>query len=75
MQDAALTWAAELARGAVVAQGLAKRAIDRGLDVSLGAGLDLEQTLFAQVAESDDASIGLTSFVQHGPGKAIFTGK
>src|SRR5690606_16698915 len=37
--DEALAWARELAAGAVVAQGLAKAAIDEGLDGSLGAGL------------------------------------
>src|SRR5688572_19667617 len=37
LHDEALAYAAELARGAVVAQGLAKRAIDRGLDASLKA--------------------------------------
>ena len=73
--DAALAWAAELAKGAVVAQGLAKRAIDRGLDVSVGSGLELEQELFAQVFATDDARIGVQSFLEHGPGKATFTGR
>ncbi len=75
VQDEALAWAAELARGAVVAQGLAKRAIDRGLDVSLAAGIDLEQELFAQVFSTDDARIGVESFRTEGPGKATFTGR
>ncbi len=67
--------AAELAAGAVVAQGLAKRAIDRGLDITLGGGLDLEQQLFAEVFATEDARTGVTSFLEHGPGKARFTGK
>jgi enoyl-CoA hydratase len=75
VQDEALAWAAELAKGAVVAQGLAKRAIDRGLDVSLAAGIDLEQELFAQVFSTDDARIGVESFRTDGPGKATFTGR
>jgi enoyl-CoA hydratase len=75
VQDEALAWAAELARGAVVAQGLAKRAIDRGLDVSLASGIDLEQELFAQVFSTDDARIGVESFRTEGPGKATFTGR
>jgi enoyl-CoA hydratase/carnithine racemase len=75
VQDAALAWAAELAAGAVVAQGLAKRAIDRGLDVSLGSGLELEQELFAQVFATDDAKIGVASFRENGPGQAAFTGR
>lgn len=73
--DEALAWAAELARGAVVAQGLAKRAIDRGLDITLDGGLDLEQQLFAEVFVTDDATIGVESFKEHGAGKATFTGR
>lgn len=73
--DAALSWAAELAGGAVVAQGLAKRAVDRGLDITLDGGLDLEQQLFAEVFATDDAQIGVRSFLEHGPGKARFTGR
>ena len=42
--DAALEWAGSLASGAVVAMGLAKRAVDGGLDGSLADGLDLERT-------------------------------
>lgn len=75
VQEAAIAWAAELAAGPVVAQGLAKRAIDRGLDVSLGSGVELEQELFAQVFATDDARIGVESFREHGPGKATFTGR
>ena len=73
--DRALARAAELAAGAVVAQGLAKRAIDRGLDITLGGGLDLEQQLFVQVFGTDDARIGVESFRTEGPGKARFTGR
>jgi enoyl-CoA hydratase len=73
--DAALDWAAELAQGAVVAQGLAKRAIDRGLDITLDGGLDLEQQLFAEVFATEDARVGVESFREHGPGKATFTGR
>jgi enoyl-CoA hydratase len=75
VQNAARAWAAELARGAIAAQALAKRAIDRGLDVGLVAGLDLEQELFAQVFATDDARIGVDSFTEHGPGRAAFTGR
>lgn len=75
VEEAALAWAAELAAGPVLAHGLAKRAIDRGLDVSLGSGLELEQELFAQVFATDDARVGVASFREHGPGKATFTGR
>jgi enoyl-CoA hydratase/carnithine racemase len=75
LHDRAYALAAELAQGAVVAQALAKRAIDDGLQDALAAGLDLEQELFAQVFASDDAGIGVASFLEHGPGKARFTGR
>ena len=73
--DHALAKAAELAAGAVVAQGLAKRAIDRGLDITLNGGLDLEQQLFVEVFGTEDARIGVASFLEHGPGKAEFKGR
>jgi enoyl-CoA hydratase/carnithine racemase len=73
--DAALAWAAELARGPLAAQALAKRAIDRGLDTDLTAGLEWEQDLFAAVFATDDAKIGVQSFLESGPGKAEFTGR
>ena len=38
--EAALGWAAELAAGAVVAQGLAKSAVDGGLETTLAQGLE-----------------------------------
>jgi enoyl-CoA hydratase len=75
LADEALAWAGELARGAVVAQGLAKQAIDRGLDGPLGSGLEIEQELFVEVFRTDDARIGVESFKEHGPGKATFTGR
>jgi enoyl-CoA hydratase/carnithine racemase len=70
-----LALAADLARGAVVAQELAKRAIDRGLEGPLDAGLALEQDLFAEVFATEDARIGVASFLEHGPGKAKFMGR
>jgi enoyl-CoA hydratase/carnithine racemase len=75
LQDRAIVRAEELASGAVLAQGLAKRAIDRGLDITLGGGLDLEQQLFVEVFESDDAQAGVTSFLENGAGKAKFRGR
>src|SRR5689334_22434798 len=74
LEDAAIAWAAELASGAVVAMGLAKRAIDDGLDGSLVRGNDLEAEAFVEVFGTDDAAAGVASFLEHGPGKATFTG-
>jgi enoyl-CoA hydratase/carnithine racemase len=75
LHDRAFTAAAEYARGAVVAQGLAKRAIDNGLSTTLAAGLREEIDCFVEVFASDDAQIGVKSFLEHGPGKALFTGR
>jgi enoyl-CoA hydratase len=75
VNERALAMAAGYARGALVAQGLAKRAINSGLDGSLAEGLALEQQLFAEVFATEDARIGIESFKQHGPGKATFVGK
>jgi enoyl-CoA hydratase/carnithine racemase len=73
--ETALAWASELAAGAVVAMGLAKAAIDRGLDGPLGPGLDIESDAFAEVFDTDDAAAGVRSFLEHGPGKATFQGR
>jgi enoyl-CoA hydratase len=73
--ERALEKAARLAAGATRAQGLAKRAIDRGLDITLNGGLDLEQQLFADVFLTEDARIGVQSFLAHGPGNASFKGR
>jgi enoyl-CoA hydratase len=73
--SAALEWAGRLARGAVVAMGLAKRAVDGGLDGPLAAGLDLEAEMAAEVLRTEDAAIGVKSFLEHGPGKATFVGR
>jgi enoyl-CoA hydratase/carnithine racemase len=72
---AALGFASELAAGAVVAQGLAKMAIDKGLASDLVDGLALERELFREVFATEDAQIGVRSFLESGPGKARFTGR
>lgn len=71
---AAHHWAAELGKGAVVAMGLAKRAVDGGLGRPLEQGLDLEADAFVEVFGTRDARIGVEAFREHGPGKARFTG-
>lgn len=73
--DEALDWAAQLARGPVVAHGLAKKAIDEGTDGPLAEGLSLEQELFADVFATEDAATGVRSFLESGPGKASFVGR
>jgi enoyl-CoA hydratase/carnithine racemase len=73
--EAALAWAAELAAGPLVAQGLAKAAVDAGLERPLADGLALELEAFGAVFETEDARTGLRSFVEHGPGRATFAGR
>ncbi len=75
LHDRALAVAAECARGAVVAQGMAKQAIDRGLAGSLGDGLRIEQELFTESFRTEDSQIGVRSFLDEGPGKARFVGR
>ena len=75
LDGAARAWAAELASGAVVAMGLAKRAIDDGLDGSLARGLDVEAAAFVEVFTTEDAATGVASFLEHGPGQAKFAGR
>ena len=75
LHERALAKAAELASGAVLAQAMAKRAIDRGLDITLNGGLDLEQQLFAEVFTTEDAKTGVESFLESGPGHAKFHAK
>jgi enoyl-CoA hydratase len=74
LEAASLAWAAEFAAGPSAAIALAKAAIDRGLEGTLAAGLDIEQDLFEEVFKTSDARIGIDSFLEHGPGKAAFTG-
>jgi enoyl-CoA hydratase/carnithine racemase len=72
LQDRVLELAATYAAGAVEAQAMAKRAIDRGLDITLDGGLALEQELFAEVFTTDGAQVGVESFLDVGPGRADF---
>ena len=73
--DRALAKAAELAAGAVVAQGYAKAAVDEGTETTLAWGLDRELELFEQVFTTEDAATGVASFLESGPGKAKFSGR
>jgi enoyl-CoA hydratase/carnithine racemase len=73
--EAALTWAAELASGPVLAHGLAKAAVDRGLGGTLADGLAIEQEHFVAAARTEDAVRGIRSFLENGPGRATFVGR
>ncbi|WP_433496619.1 enoyl-CoA hydratase/isomerase family protein [Sphaerimonospora sp. CA-214678] len=77
--DLVLEKARELAapylNGPAMALRAAKEAIDRGLEVSLDTGLELERGLFAGLFATEDRMIGMTSFVEKGVGKAEFVGR
>lgn len=64
--------AARLAAGPAYALRAAKEAIDRGLEVDLDTGLELERVQFAALFATDDRTTGMTSFLENGPGKARF---
>ena len=68
-------WAEQFAEGPARALAAAKAAIDGGLDGDLGSGLRLESHLFAALFATEDAKLGMTSFVENGPGKAKFVGR
>jgi enoyl-CoA hydratase len=68
----ALALAAQYASGAALTQALIKRAVDEGLEGTLADGLRLEQELFADSFATEDAPIGVASFLEHGPGQARF---
>jgi enoyl-CoA hydratase len=72
--DNALEWARSFASGAVAAMSLAKRAIDDGIERSLVEGLDIEADRFADAFATNDAAVGIASYLEKGPGKAEFTG-
>ena len=73
--DEALSLAAGLAAGPLVALAAAKRVIDEGVHESLGEALRREGLAFVAVSTSEDAHIGVTSFLEHGPGRARFVGR
>ena len=61
--------------GPAYALRAAKEAVDHGLDVDLATGLEIERQLFAGLFATQDRTIGMTSFVEQGPGKAVFEGR
>lgn len=70
----AVELAQRLARGPALAMRAAKEAIDRGIETDLETGLAIERHQFAALFATDDRNIGMTSFIESGPGKAAFTG-
>ncbi len=71
--DQAVKLAARYAAGpAAIAN--AKKAIMDGLHVSIEEAIAIEKREFIAAFQTDDAVTGITSFLEHGPGKAEFSG-
>jgi enoyl-CoA hydratase/carnithine racemase len=71
----ALAWAGQFRGAAALALRAAKEAVDRGLEVDLDTGLEIERQQFAALFATEDRSTGMQSFVEQGPGKARFAGR
>jgi enoyl-CoA hydratase/carnithine racemase len=71
----AVEWGERYARGPRVALMAAKQAVQNGMDVDLATGLLIERQAFAALFATEDQKIGMTSFVEEGPGKAKFVGR
>lgn len=69
----AMTLARTLALLPALSMTAAKRAIDNGLETDLVNGLEIERLHFASLFATEDARTGMTSFVDKGPGKAVFS--
>jgi enoyl-CoA hydratase/carnithine racemase len=61
--------------GPAYALRAAKEAVDRGLEVDLETGLEIERVQFAALFATADRAAGMASFVEKGPGKATFEGR
>ena len=73
--DTAVAWAAQFVSGPALALRAAKEAIDHGLEVDLATGLEIERQQFAALFATEDRASGIQSFVDNGPGKAVFRGR
>lgn len=71
----ALAWASKFANAAPYALRAIKDAVDRGLETDLESALHLERQLFSGVFATEDRATGMTSFIENGPGKAVFEGR
>jgi enoyl-CoA hydratase/carnithine racemase len=73
--EAARDMVARYAAGPALALRAAKQAVDSGLDVDLATGLEIERLHFAALFATEDQQAGMHSFIENGPGKAIFEGR
>ncbi|KQQ43631.1 enoyl-CoA hydratase/isomerase family protein [Nocardioides sp. Leaf307] len=73
--EEAVAWARQFSTAAAYAVRAAKECVDRGLETDLETGLEIERQQFAALFATRDREIGMTSFVEQGPGKAVFEGR
>lgn len=72
---AALEWAKAYVGGPGLALRAAKTAVDRGLEVDLRTGLEIERQQFAGLFATEDRATGMGTFLESGPGQARFEGR
>jgi enoyl-CoA hydratase/carnithine racemase len=65
----------QYAAGPALALRAAKQAVNKGLEVDLATGLEIERLHFSSLFATEDQKSGMRSFVENGPGKAVFEGK
>ena len=73
--QAARDMVAQYAGGPALALSAAKQAVNKGLEVDLATGLEIERLHFAALFATEDQKNGMTSFMENGPGKAAFEGR
>jgi enoyl-CoA hydratase/carnithine racemase len=73
--DEALAYCRQFTTAATYAGRAAKESIDRGIETDLVTGLEIERQQFAALFATEDRTIGMSSFVESGPGKAEFRGR
>jgi len=75
VHNEAVGWARQFSGAAAYALRAAKESIDRGLEVDIVTGLEIERVQFAALFATEDRSTGMKSFMENGPGKAEFRGR
>ena len=73
--QAARDLVAGFAAGPALALRAAKQAVNKGLEVDLATGLEIERLQFASLFATEDQKSGMRSFMEDGPGKAHFEGR
>jgi cyclohexa-1,5-dienecarbonyl-CoA hydratase len=72
---AARELAGRYASGPALALRAAKQAVNQGLEVDLVTGLEIERLQFSALFATEDQKTGMESFMEKGPGKAVFEGR